>query len=91
MLRALKKPRESFTDVIMRITRGSTVLELAGIVSNTEVASIERRVKDIRAQSSQRTLSTVDLAGSGSEHSSPAEMKRLLDQMREEALLQMVI
>ncbi|MGA2626615.1 MAG: AbrB/MazE/SpoVT family DNA-binding domain-containing protein [Candidatus Bathyarchaeia archaeon] len=28
--------------------------------------------------------STVDLAGSGSEHSTPAEMKRLLDKMREE-------
>ena len=28
--------------------------------------------------------STADLAGSGSEHSSPAEMKRLLDKMREE-------
>jgi AbrB family looped-hinge helix DNA binding protein len=28
--------------------------------------------------------STVDLAGSGSEHFSPAEMKRLLDKMREE-------
>ena len=28
--------------------------------------------------------STVELAGSGAEHSSPAEMKRLLDKMREE-------
>jgi len=28
--------------------------------------------------------STVDLAGSGSEYSSPAEMKRLLDKMRDE-------
>ena len=28
--------------------------------------------------------STVDLAGSGSGHSSPEEMKRLLDRMREE-------
>ena len=57
MLKALKKPRESFTDVIERITRGNAVLELAGIVSNTEAASIERRVKDIRERSSQRILS----------------------------------
>ena len=28
--------------------------------------------------------STVDLAGSGSKHSNPQEMKRLLDRMREE-------
>ncbi len=28
--------------------------------------------------------STADLAGSGSEHSTPAEMKRLLDKMRTE-------
>ncbi len=60
MLKALKKPRESFTDVIERITRGSTVLELAGIVSTTEATGIERRVKEIRAQSSHRILRTAD-------------------------------
>jgi predicted CopG family antitoxin len=60
MLRALKKPRESFTDVIERITRGNTVLELAGIVSKTEAVKIERRVKDFRTQSSQRIFSTVE-------------------------------
>jgi predicted CopG family antitoxin len=60
MLRTLKRPSESFTGVIERITRGSAVLELAGVVSNTEAASIARRVKDIRKQSSQRTLNTVD-------------------------------
>ena len=60
MLRALKKPRESFTDVIERITHGNTVLELAGIVSKTEAVKIERRVKDFRTQSSQRILSTAE-------------------------------
>ena len=60
MLKALKRPRESFTDVIEGITRGSAVLELAGIVSNTEAASIERRVRDIKAQSSRRILSTTE-------------------------------
>ena len=58
MLKALKRPRESFTDVIEGITRGSAVLELAGIVSNTEAISIERRVRDIRAQSSRRMVIT---------------------------------
>ena len=58
MLRALKKSGESFTDVIERMTRRSAVLELAGIVSKAEAASVERRVKGIRTQSSQRVLRT---------------------------------
>jgi predicted CopG family antitoxin len=36
MLKALKRPSESFTDVIERMTRRSAVLELAGIVSKTD-------------------------------------------------------
>ena len=60
LLKALKRPSESFTDVIERITRGSAVLDLAGIVSKTEATSIEKRVKNIRRQSSQRILSTAE-------------------------------
>ena len=60
MLKALKRPSESFTDVIERITRRSAVLDLAGIVSKTEAASIEKHVKNIRRQSSQRILSTAE-------------------------------
>jgi hypothetical protein len=66
----------------MRITSGSTLLKLAGTVSNTQATSIKRRVRHIRTQSSQRTHSTAELAGSGSKHSNPTEMKRLLDKMR---------
>jgi predicted CopG family antitoxin len=84
MLKTLKKPRENFTDVIMRITGGSTLLKLAGTMSNTQATSVKRRVKHIRAQSSQRIHSTADLGGRGSEHSNPTEMKRLLDRMRKE-------
>ena len=60
MLKALKKSGESFTDVIERVTRRSAVLELAGIVSKTEATGVEKRVKDIRKQSSQRILKTVE-------------------------------
>ena len=60
MLRALKKSGESFTDVIERMTRRSAVLELAGIMSKAEAASVEKRVKDIRTQSSQRVLRTAE-------------------------------
>lgn len=58
MLKALKRSGESFTDVIERMTRRSAVLELAGIVSKTEATNVERRVKDIRKQSSERILRT---------------------------------
>jgi predicted CopG family antitoxin len=60
MLKALKKSGESFTDVIERVTRRSAVLELAGIVSKTEATGVEKRVKDIRKQSSQRIFKTVE-------------------------------
>ena len=60
MLKALKRPSESFTEVIERMTRRSAVLDLAGIVSKTEAIGVERRVKDIRRQSSQRILSTTE-------------------------------
>jgi len=60
MLKALKRPSESFTDVIERMTRRSAVLELAGIVSKTEATGVEKRVKEIRRQSSQRILSKAE-------------------------------
>jgi predicted CopG family antitoxin len=60
MLKALKKSGESFTDVIERMTRRSTVLELAGIMSKTEIDTLEKRVKDVRKQSSQRVLKRIE-------------------------------
>ncbi len=60
MLRALKKSGENFTDVIERMTRRSAVLELAGIVPKAEATSVEKGVKDIRRQSSQRVLRTAE-------------------------------
>jgi predicted CopG family antitoxin len=58
MLKAFKKSGESFTDVIERMTRKSSVLELAGVLSKREVATVERHVKDVRKRSSLRTAQT---------------------------------
>jgi predicted CopG family antitoxin len=60
MLKALKRPSESFTDVIERMTRRSAVLDLAGIISRTEATAVEKRVKETRTRSSRRVLSTAE-------------------------------
>jgi predicted CopG family antitoxin len=54
ILKALKRSGESFTDVIERMTRKSSVLELAGVLSKGEVTTVERHVKEIRKRSSRR-------------------------------------
>jgi predicted CopG family antitoxin len=54
MLKAMKKSGESFTDVIERMTRKSSVLELAGLLSKREVATVERNVKEVRKRSIRR-------------------------------------
>jgi predicted CopG family antitoxin len=59
MLKALKKSGESFTDVIERMTRRSSVLELAGVPSKREIAAVERRVKEVRNRSSRRITHTI--------------------------------
>ena len=45
---ASKKSKESFEDVNERMTGKSSFLELAGILSKREVATIETYVKQIR-------------------------------------------
>jgi predicted CopG family antitoxin len=53
-LKALKKPRESFTDVINRLTGKRSILELAGILSKEEAKEMKLAVKEIRKKSSKR-------------------------------------
>lgn len=60
ILRSLKKSGESFTDVIERITRRSSLLDLAGVLSETQAASVEKRVREIRRQSSRRIGRTAE-------------------------------
>ena len=58
MLKALKKSRESFTEVIERITRKGSVLELAGALSKQEVSAAEKCVREVRERSSCRIART---------------------------------
>ena len=53
-LKSLKRPGESFTDVIERMTRRRGILELAGVLSKRDADALEARVKDGRARSSRR-------------------------------------
>lgn len=53
-LRALKKPGESFTDVIERMTHTRGVLELAGLLSRTEAARVMSGIEEARKESSSR-------------------------------------
>ncbi len=53
-LAALKGPRESFTDVINRITRRPSVLELAGVLTGKEAGELRSRVRELRAGSTAK-------------------------------------
>ncbi|MBI2184685.1 MAG: antitoxin VapB family protein [Thaumarchaeota archaeon] len=58
-LKAIRKPRESFTEVIERITRSRSILELAGVLSKTEGAELKSMIKKIRAERSKRIHETI--------------------------------
>ena len=53
-LKMQKAPRESFTDVINRISGKRSIMELAGILSNTEAEQIKNHIQDMRARSRKR-------------------------------------
>jgi predicted CopG family antitoxin len=59
-LKALKKPGESFTEVIERMTRSRGVLELAGTLSGGQAAQVKERIREIREGSSRRLQRTVE-------------------------------
>jgi predicted CopG family antitoxin len=59
-LKALKKPGESFTEVIERMTRSRGVLELAGILSPQQAAKVEEEVREMRKGSSRRLAQTAE-------------------------------
>jgi predicted CopG family antitoxin len=62
-LKALKKPGESFTEVIERMTRSRGVLELSGILSKQEAARVGEVVRETREESSRRLGRTVERLG----------------------------
>jgi len=53
-LKAEKKEHESFTDVVNRLTRKCSLLELSGILSKREGEEVRKAVASIRAKSRNR-------------------------------------
>jgi len=53
-LAARKKPHESFTDVINRLTERKSILDLAGTLSASESKELTRHVSDLRKKSAKR-------------------------------------
>ena len=62
-LKALKKPGESFTEVIERMTRSRGVLELSGILSKQEASRLAEMVKESRKSSSRHLRRTIESLG----------------------------
>jgi predicted CopG family antitoxin len=59
-LKALKKPGESFTEVIERMTRSRGILELSGILSKHEASRAAEVVRETRSESSKRVRRTIE-------------------------------
>jgi len=60
-LKALKRPGESFTEVIRRVTGGRGVIELAGALTEKQADELEREVSHVRRASSRRLSRTAEL------------------------------
>jgi predicted CopG family antitoxin len=58
-LAARKKPHESFTDVINRLTEKKSILELAGTLSISESREFKAHLSDLRKKSSKRMGTTI--------------------------------
>jgi len=57
-LAALKGSKESFTDVINRLTGRKSILELAGVLTPSDARELRATVRDLRLASKGRVLST---------------------------------
>jgi predicted CopG family antitoxin len=53
-LKALKKPGESFTELIERITKSGGVMNLVGLLTASEGREVRNRVAETRRASSKR-------------------------------------
>lgn len=58
-LSALKKPNESFTEVINRLTEKRSILELAGVLTEREGRELNETLSTLRRRSSERITSTM--------------------------------
>lgn len=59
-LKALKKPGESFTDAIERLTSKTSILELVGVLSGKDALQLKSTVRRIREESSERVAETIE-------------------------------
>lgn len=59
-LKALKRPGESFTEVIERMTRSKGILDLTGVLSKEQVSAVSETVREMRERSSRRLKRTVE-------------------------------
>ncbi len=53
-LKAKKEPRESFSDVIVRITKKGRLTDFAGILTDKEADDIEKSIRESRNRSRER-------------------------------------
>jgi len=53
-LTAKKSPRESFSDVITRLTKKEDILELRGLLTSKEARRLEKNIKKSREKSRKR-------------------------------------
>jgi len=53
-LKARKEEKESFTDVINKLTRERSLTEIAGILSEDEADRLEQKIKEKRGETRDR-------------------------------------
>jgi predicted CopG family antitoxin len=58
-LKSLKKPGESFSDTINRLTSRRRLSEIAGVLDDEDIKVIERAVAAIRSRSRERITEMV--------------------------------
>jgi predicted CopG family antitoxin len=62
-LAALKRPNESFTEVINRLARKRSILELVGTLTEEEGEEMRRSLEELRVASGKRIRSTAGRVG----------------------------
>ena len=59
-LKALKRPGESFTEVIERVTRSRGILDLTGVLSKEQGRAVSEEVREMRERGSRRLQRTIE-------------------------------
>jgi predicted CopG family antitoxin len=59
-LAALKRPNESFTEVVNRLTKKRSILELAGVITEKEGDDIRGGIDVLRKSSSMRVKASAE-------------------------------